>query len=77
MLRVKLAQKPYCFSGTSVLKITATDADEPGNKNSQIAYSIIKQDPANIFSIKGDGTVTVRVPPDREVLTTYNLHTIW
>lgn len=65
-----------CFSGTSVLKITATDADEPGNPNSQIAYSIIKQDPANIFGIERDGTIYVSVPPDREVLTTYNLHKI-
>lgn len=65
-----------CFAGTSVLKITATDADETGNPNSQIAYSILNQDPANIFFIKEDGTVCVRVSPDREVVTTYNPYTI-
>lgn len=58
-----------CSTGTSVLKITATDADEPGNLNSQIAYSIVSQDPANMFFIKNDGTICVRTPPDREVWT--------
>lgn len=58
-----------CSAGTSVLKITATDADEPGNANSQIAYSIVNQDPSDMFYIKSDGTICVRTPPDREVWT--------
>ncbi|XP_075907327.1 desmoglein-2.1-like [Nelusetta ayraudi] len=59
--------------GTSVLKITATDADEPGNPNSQIAYSIVNQDPADIFFIKSNGTICVRTPPDREAADKHTL----
>ncbi len=53
------------------MKITATDADEEGNKNSQIAYSIISQNPSNdMFYMTNDGTVYVKNSGlDREVRT--------
>uniref|UniRef100_A0A3B4XF26 Cadherin domain-containing protein n=1 Tax=Seriola lalandi dorsalis TaxID=1841481 RepID=A0A3B4XF26_SERLL len=55
-------------AGTSVMKITATDADEPGHENSQIAYSIIDQNPAqDMFYIESDGTIYVKNTLDREV----------
>uniref|UniRef100_A0A3Q3J0M2 Cadherin domain-containing protein n=1 Tax=Monopterus albus TaxID=43700 RepID=A0A3Q3J0M2_MONAL len=48
-------------AGTSVMKVIATDADEPGNENSQIAYSIIAQSPFNdMFYMSSDGTVFVK-----------------
>uniref|UniRef100_A0A3B1J7N9 Desmoglein 2 n=1 Tax=Astyanax mexicanus TaxID=7994 RepID=A0A3B1J7N9_ASTMX len=46
--------------GTSVMRITATDADEPGNPNSQIRYEIINQDPA--------GAAMFRIAPNGDVL---------
>lgn len=51
------------------MKITATDADEQGNKNSQIAYSIIAQNPpGDMFYMSSDGTIYVnRATLDREV----------
>lgn len=57
------------FTGTSVIKITATDADEPNNENSQVAYSIIAQNPPHdMFSITSDGIISVKKPTlDREV----------
>ena len=57
------------FTGTSVMKVTATDDDEPENINSIIAYSIMSQNPAhNMFGIHRDGTVYVKSPElDREV----------
>uniref|UniRef100_A0A3Q3J028 Cadherin domain-containing protein n=1 Tax=Monopterus albus TaxID=43700 RepID=A0A3Q3J028_MONAL len=61
-------------AGTAVfMKVIATDADEPGNENSQIAYSIIAQSPFNdMFYMRSDGTVFVNKPSlDREV--TYEL----
>lgn len=51
------------------MKITATDADQAGHKNSMIAYSIVNQDPADMFYIRNDGTIYVRNPLDREVWT--------
>ncbi len=58
------------------MKITATDADEEGNKNSQIAYSIISQNPSNdMFYMTNDGTVYVKNSGlDREVRT--HTHTL-
>lgn len=55
--------------GTTVMKIQATDADEPGNINSQIRYEIIKQEPSNdMFSINENGEVLVNnAGLDREV----------
>jgi len=51
------------------MKITATDADEPGNENSQLAYSILEQNPPNdMFAINNDGTIFVKnAALDREV----------
>ncbi|XP_069378761.1 desmoglein-2.1 isoform X2 [Paralichthys olivaceus] len=57
------------------MAITATDADEPGNENSQIAYSIIDQNPpSNMFYITNDGTIFVNKPYlDREKVDHYTL----
>lgn len=57
------------FTGTSVMKITATDADEPNNPNSQIAYSLLEQNPPHdMFEIRKDGTIYVKNSAlDREV----------
>ena len=51
------------------MKITAADADEPGNINSQIAYTIVdQQPPGDMFSISKDGIVRVKSSAlDREV----------
>lgn len=59
----------FLFTGTSVVKINATDADEPGNENSQIAYTIVNQNPSHdMFYITNDGTIHVKKPTlDREV----------
>lgn len=53
------------------MKVTATDADEPGNENSQIAYRIISQTPSDdMFYMTRDGTIHVNKPTlDREVWT--------
>lgn len=56
------------LTGTSVMRIIATDADEEGNENSQIAFSIVDQKPAGeMFYISNDGTVYVKNALDREV----------
>lgn len=55
-----------------VTTVTAFDADEPGNPNSQIAYSIIGQNPAeDMFYIdRQSGSIFVKKPVlDREVWT--------
>lgn len=64
----------FFFTGTSVMKITATDADEPGHENSQISYSIIDQNPPhNMFYIDNDGTIYTKDSAlDREVQ--YEVH---
>lgn len=51
------------------MKITATDADEKGNKNSQIAYSMVSQSPpSDMFSMSSDGNIYVNNNGlDREV----------
>lgn len=51
------------------MKITATDADEPNNPNSQIAYSLLEQNPPHdMFEIRKDGTIYVKNSAlDREV----------
>ncbi|KAM7410640.1 hypothetical protein PAMA_001872 [Pampus argenteus] len=60
---------------TLVMKIIATDADEPGNDNSKIAYSIIDQSPDDdMFYMKPDGTIYVKKPVlDREKVDKYVL----
>ncbi|XP_070689057.1 desmoglein-2.1-like [Pempheris klunzingeri] len=47
--------------GTFVKKITATDADEPGHVNSQIAYTIVDQNPRHdMFYITNEGSIHVK-----------------
>ncbi|KAL3046888.1 hypothetical protein OYC64_021166 [Pagothenia borchgrevinki] len=57
------------------MKITATDSDEPGNINSQIAYTIVdQQPPGDMFSISKDGIVRVKSSAlDRETADQYTL----
>lgn len=58
------------FAGTSVMKVIATDADEVGNDNSLIAYSLVDQKPNHdMFYITKDGIIKVkRATLDREVV---------
>ncbi|NWX88842.1 DSG2 protein, partial [Nothoprocta pentlandii] len=62
-------------AGTIVMRINATDADEPNNLNSQIAFRIISQNPTSAFSIKKDtGEVQVAtINLDREAHSSYFL----
>uniref|UniRef100_A0A3B5A4F8 Cadherin domain-containing protein n=1 Tax=Stegastes partitus TaxID=144197 RepID=A0A3B5A4F8_9TELE len=55
--------------GTLVMKVNATDADEPGNNNSMIAYSIIEQRPPDdMFYMDRNGNIYVnKLGLDREV----------
>uniref|UniRef100_J3SC32 Desmoglein-2-like n=1 Tax=Crotalus adamanteus TaxID=8729 RepID=J3SC32_CROAD len=66
-----------CEVGTLVLKISATDADEPNTPNSQIAFKIISQEPddPNAFVInKATGEVrTASFQLDRELHSSYSL----
>ncbi|XP_013918704.1 PREDICTED: desmoglein-2-like [Thamnophis sirtalis] len=61
-----------CEVGTLVLKVNATDADEPNTLNSKIAFRIVSQEPndPNAFVIKQEtGEVkTATFQLDREVL---------
>ncbi|XP_076135362.1 uncharacterized protein LOC143117500 [Alosa pseudoharengus] len=64
--------------GTYVATMTAMDADEEGTLNSQIAYSILSQEPAgseHVFAIdKMTGAITVKKPIlDREVIDLYTV----
>ncbi|XP_071342910.1 desmoglein-2.1-like isoform X2 [Trachinotus anak] len=60
--------------GTSVMKVNATDADEPGNENSQIVFSIIDQNPPHdMFYMSSNGTIYVKRPLDRETADQYTL----
>ncbi|XP_061894791.1 desmoglein-2.1-like [Entelurus aequoreus] len=54
--------------GTPVTTVTATDADEPGNMNSQLVYSIVKQEPPHgMFAMNRYGNILVQEPSlDRE-----------
>ncbi|KAK7158498.1 hypothetical protein R3I94_004963 [Phoxinus phoxinus] len=60
---------------TSVMKITATDADEEGNPNSQISYSIVQESHADMFYINREtGWIHVMHNTlDREKKDTYTL----
>lgn len=51
------------------MDVAASDADEPNNENSQVAYSIVAQDPPDdMFSMDPNGTISVKKPTlDREV----------
>lgn len=56
-------------AGTSVMKVIATDADEPQTNNSLIAYSLLDQTPNHdMFYITRDGIIKVKKSTlDREV----------
>ncbi|XP_041446098.1 cadherin-15 isoform X2 [Xenopus laevis] len=61
--------------GTFVLKVEATDADDPRTDNAELRYSIIQQEAPEMFSInQNTGEIrTVQVGLDREVVGSYNL----
>ncbi|XP_041255296.1 desmoglein-2-like [Onychostruthus taczanowskii] len=61
--------------GTIVMRINATDADEPNNINSKIAFRIVSQSPSNAFSMdKNTGEVRVaKINLDRETQSSYSL----
>lgn len=69
MLNKKSLMTVSFSTDTSVMKITASDADEPGHKNSQIAYSILDQNPPHdMFKMINNGTLYVKEASlDREV----------
>ncbi|XP_070277327.1 desmoglein-2 isoform X1 [Myotis yumanensis] len=62
---------------TLVMKINATDADEPNSMNSKISYKIVSQEPANpamFYLNKDTGEIyTVSNTLDREVRSSYTL----
>uniref|UniRef100_A0A8C5P4X9 Cadherin domain-containing protein n=1 Tax=Jaculus jaculus TaxID=51337 RepID=A0A8C5P4X9_JACJA len=62
---------------TLVMKITATDADEPNTMNSKISYRIVSQEPTNpsVFYLNKDtGEIyTTSVSLDREEHSSYSL----
>ncbi|NWI22156.1 DSG2 protein, partial [Crypturellus soui] len=62
-------------AGTIVMRINATDADEPNNLNSKIAFRIISQNPSSAFNISKDtGEVQVAtINLDRETHSSYSL----
>ncbi|NXX10954.1 DSG2 protein, partial [Podargus strigoides] len=62
-------------TGTIVMRINATDADEPNNLNSKIAFRIISQSPSAAFSMDKDtGEVRVaKINLDRETQSSYSL----
>ncbi|CAJ1059633.1 desmoglein-2-like [Xyrichtys novacula] len=64
--------------GTPVMKLNATDRDEPETDNSKIAYSILSQSPPDdLFYITRDGTVCIKQATlDRERQDKYILTVI-
>ncbi|KAG8516767.1 Desmoglein-2, partial [Galemys pyrenaicus] len=60
---------------TLVMKITATDADEPNTRNSEISYRIISQQPASAFHLdKNTGEIYTTINTlDREEHSSYSL----
>ncbi|NWH73769.1 DSG2 protein, partial [Piaya cayana] len=62
-------------TGTIVMRINATDADEPNNLNSKIAFRILSQSPSAAFSMdKNTGEVRVaKINLDRETQSSYSL----
>ncbi|XP_054626807.1 cadherin-15 isoform X2 [Dunckerocampus dactyliophorus] len=76
------AVSEFSVPGTSVMSVTATDADDPTTENAFLSYSIIGQEsiPANavtktMFGINNEtGTIYTRdVGLDREVVKTFKL----
>ncbi|NWQ64920.1 DSG2 protein, partial [Neopipo cinnamomea] len=62
-------------TGTIVMRINATDADEPNNLNSKIAFRIVSQSPSAAFMMdKNTGEVRVaKINLDRETQSSYSL----
>lgn len=62
------------FSDTFAMKITATDADQEDTLHSKIAYSIVKQDPEDMFYIDREtgGIYVMYDMLDREVCSVIN-----
>ncbi|XP_028940411.1 LOW QUALITY PROTEIN: desmoglein-2, partial [Antrostomus carolinensis] len=62
-------------TGMIVMRINATDADEPNNLNSKIAFRIVSQSPSAAFSMDKDtGEVRVaKINLDRETQSSYSL----
>ncbi|NXF85925.1 DSG2 protein, partial [Eubucco bourcierii] len=62
-------------AGTLVMRINATDADEPNNLNSKIAFRIVSQSPSDAFNMNKDtGEVRVaKINLDRETQSSYSL----
>lgn len=64
-------------ANTLVMKITATDADEPNTLNSKISYRIVSQEPASspVFYLNKDtGEIyTTSITLDREEYSSYTL----
>ncbi|TFK12353.1 CKLF-like MARVEL transmembrane domain-containing protein 8 [Platysternon megacephalum] len=61
--------------GTLVMRINATDADEPNNLNSKIAFKILQNsDQSSAFNINSiTGDITARLYLDREKQSSYTL----
>ncbi|XP_061101919.1 cadherin-5-like [Conger conger] len=58
--------------GTEVLKVTATDADDPTTSNGQVAYRLLNG--TDLFSINSMGSITTKVNYlDREKQSTYTI----
>ena len=58
-----------------ILQVTATDADEPGNPNSQITYSITDGNVGSAFSIdSSSGQINVVQSLDFEMMSSYTLN---
>ena len=56
----------------TVIRVSATDADEPNTPNSQVKYEILSG-AFSRFEIQDDGDIISIPPIDREVLSVYNL----
>ncbi|XP_076868810.1 cadherin-17 [Brachyhypopomus gauderio] len=64
--------------GTTLLKIHATDADDPGTGSSRVEYHIAAGDPNRVFAIEvdettGEGRLYISKPLDYEVQSVYTL----
>uniref|UniRef100_A0A3P8NT17 Cadherin domain-containing protein n=1 Tax=Astatotilapia calliptera TaxID=8154 RepID=A0A3P8NT17_ASTCA len=60
--------------GTFVMKVAATDADEPDNPNSQVFHTIIDQTPPHdMFYMNSDGSIFIKNKLDREKCDQYIL----
>ncbi|XP_019739970.1 desmoglein-2-like, partial [Hippocampus comes] len=72
-LYVYICSTMSLFPGTPVTTVTATDADEQGNPNSQLLYTIVKQTPPhNMFRMHNDGNIYVdKSTLDRETTDQY------